>query len=481
MIKGSVDGYAILYTNVKLYHGNVCYDLSKYCIPNGNEFEIEQCDKFVKVKMSLGTKSEDKNIETSRPNIDISRLEMEVDQEVETFDSKLVDQIKYIQEKTEIGTIGSTKKKPESPLQCSECNKTFVNNYLLDHHMRIIHKKTQEKIAAVHEEKKMINIISSRDVEVDQEVQTFDSNLDGETNITDLSKNFDLPEGSSNIISTIKKETCSLDELDTTSLVDQIKVIQEKTENEILGSTKRKLQSPLECSECNKVCINSYLLDHHIRVIHKKTQEEIAAVHEGKKIINCLKEVGMFYEKTISSCEMEVDQEVETFDSKLDGETNITDLSKKIDLSEGSFDRISNDECYTAINKETGSLDKSNATLFVDQSRETSNYAEIKTKINIQNGLSNLLNDSTNENSSHEMTDQEIITIDVATVDRNLIKIIKNDDEIRDVIDIKGIDEDMNLKMECCDIQKKTEGKIESLRLTKKARSLKCSECKKYF
>ena len=179
IIKDSVDGYAILYNNIKLYYGNVCYDLSKYCIPNGNEFEIEQCDKFVKVKMSLGTKSEDKNIETSRPNIDISSLEMEVDQEVETFDSKLVDQIKYIQEKTEIETIGSTKEKPESPLKCSECNKTFVNNYLLNHHMRIIHKKTQEEIAAVHEEKKLINIISSRDIEVDQEVQTFDSKLDG--------------------------------------------------------------------------------------------------------------------------------------------------------------------------------------------------------------------------------------------------------------------------------------------------------------
>ena len=51
VIKGSVDGYVKLYTNVKVYYGNVCYDLSKFCVPKENEFEIEHCDKFVKVKL----------------------------------------------------------------------------------------------------------------------------------------------------------------------------------------------------------------------------------------------------------------------------------------------------------------------------------------------------------------------------------------------------------------------------------------------
>ena len=54
--------------------------------------------------------------------------------------------------------------------------------------MRIIHKKTQEEIAAVHEEKKVINLISSHDLEVDLEVQTFDSKLESEPNITETVK-----------------------------------------------------------------------------------------------------------------------------------------------------------------------------------------------------------------------------------------------------------------------------------------------------
>ena len=59
--------------------------------------------------------------------------------------------------------LRSTKKKTESPSQCSECNKTFVNNYLLDHHMRIIHKKTQEEIYHSYQSEKKFpleNVVS---------------------------------------------------------------------------------------------------------------------------------------------------------------------------------------------------------------------------------------------------------------------------------------------------------------------------------
>ena len=91
----------------------------------------------------------------------------------------------------------------------------------------------------------------------------------------------------------------------------QMKDIQMKTEGKIeietLQSSNKNLASPLECSECNKSFIKTYLLEHHMRVIHKKTQEEIVAFHEKMKLFKHSKEIRTVHEKKkllqCSACE----------------------------------------------------------------------------------------------------------------------------------------------------------------------------------
>ena len=92
--------------------------------------------------------------------ISLSKNVMEGTKEIVFEKHESGHQMKDIQKKTEveveIGTPKSKKKKSIPHLKCPECDKIFVKNHSLEHHMRVIHKKTQEEIVAIVHEKKTL-------------------------------------------------------------------------------------------------------------------------------------------------------------------------------------------------------------------------------------------------------------------------------------------------------------------------------------
>ena len=188
-------------------------------------------------------------------------------------------QMKDIQKKTEveveIGTLRSEKKKLVLHLKCSECDKTFGKNHILEHHMRVIHKKTQQEIdhfyqsekrsleghvLAVQEGKRLVNI--------EREERSLYDSLNREK-INDK-KEDGMPEIAKVSYSCqVCKKTFKQKELANR----HVAIVHEK----------KKLILHLKCSECDKTFSENYLLEHHMSVIHKKTQEEIYHSYQSEK------------------------------------------------------------------------------------------------------------------------------------------------------------------------------------------------------
>jgi len=201
-------------------------------------------------------------------------------------------QMKDIQEKNEgeVGTPKSKRKKLIPHLKCSECDNTFGKNHILEHHMRVIHKKTQEEIDHFYQfEKKSIeeHVLKVQEgkrlVKIEREERSIYDSLNRKE-MNDR-KEERMPETSKVSYSCqICKKTFNQKELANrhVAIVHEKKKLFKCSACEKSFSKVSNMQvhfefvhegkKRFECNLCGKKFTRQQSLDHHI-----------ASIHEGKK------------------------------------------------------------------------------------------------------------------------------------------------------------------------------------------------------
>ena len=225
--------------------------------------------------------------------VSVSKNNMKGTKEIVFEKHETEHQMKDIQKKTEveveIGTLRSEKKKLVLHLKCSECDKTFSKNYLLEHHMNVIHKKTREEIYRSYQSEKkspLENVISVQE----GKKLVYSCHVCGKTFKTNQIVNTHVA-----AVHEKKMFKCSACEKSFKST----QYLQVHFESVHEGKKR------FECNLCGKKYAAQQKLEHHIASIHEgikphlcsfcghatfqsnNLKKHIAMVHEGQRPFSC--------------------------------------------------------------------------------------------------------------------------------------------------------------------------------------------------